>query len=339
MHATYKNMKKEVLLAILAGISIGLVIAFGSWRLTKTIKKSGPVITKKETPQKSKLHTVSLAKYVDYDVITEPPTLTGIGAYDSDIVILTNEKDFYARTNTDGEFEKKIELPGGLSQLKIVSISDEGDTSEYKIKLVYSTEFNKYLVDEDDLNQNSNQASQSANSEDLNSIRQKVSEKLSKINNEPKSYVGTITDISGESLQIKSEKGDIEQISTSKDTTYINSLKKNSEIKLIDLAIGDYIIAMGFINDNKVLDSKRIIISSPITENKYQVIWGKVREISKTKITIDTSSGEKKDIQLPKKWVGPDTKEIKENDLVLITGQENESKFELRSIIKPQSNP
>ena len=157
-------------------------------------------------------------------------------------------------------------------------------------------------------------------------------EKVNNLNNKPISYVGVITDITEETIQIKADNSSIFQISTADDTSYINGLKKNVSISLTDLAIGDFIVAMGFMNGNKVLNAKRILITSPLSENKVEVLWGKIESLSKTKITINKNNDETQEIVLPKKWNGPDVKDLEEGQEIIVVGLQNEAKFDLRSI-------
>jgi len=217
-------------------------------------------------------------------------------------LVITEEKDFITNSNSDGSFEVLVDFPAGLSQIKIMNFDTQGQFSESFVDVVFSSEFLKDINDEIDLNK------------------------------KPVSYVGTVTDISGETIQIKDLSGEIKQASVEEETTYINGLKKNIEVKPTDLAIGDYIVAMGFVNGNKVLKTKRILISSPLKENKYTTIWGNLEKVTKTKITLQNNESEVNEITLPKKWNGPDVKVLKIGQNIIVTGQQSDGKFDLRSI-------
>jgi hypothetical protein len=271
-------MRKEVIFAILAGISIGLVAAFGTWRVSKLVKPTPQSTTKtaKTTPQK-KIDTVTIDNLKDYDVVTEIPTIKGLAAPNTDIIVSTQESDYYTKSDSDGEFEIKIEIPTGISEVKI---------NDQKVILVYSSEVESGSV----------------------------------------SYAGTITDISSNTIQIKNKEGLILQISTPEETKYINTLKKNVEVKHTDLAIGDYIVAMGKISANKVLTTQRILITSPLMENNYQVEKIEIEKLSKTNIN---------NVTLPKKWNGPDIKELEVGKEIYIIGNTNEGRYSLRSIFIP----
>jgi hypothetical protein len=310
-------MRKEVFLAIVAGISIGLVIAFGAWKVSQLVKR--PSISqndKKNIPPQNQID-LSVSNLYDYDIVTESPfLLTGISKPNTKIVVSTIESDFLGVTDDNGSFEVEVELPAGLSEIVI---------NGKKFYVVYSSEFKNYL-DTDSESEEIN-ATESADT-----VRERLKEKVSVKSLKTTSYVGTITDISSGTIQIKSVQGDIKQMSLSDDTSFINTLKKNVEVKATDLAIGDYIVAMGFVNGNKVLDSKRILISEPVIKNNFETVFGTISATSKTKITIDRDNGEVLEITLPKKWVGPNISEIEEGQKIVTVGEMKEEIFTLRTI-------
>ncbi|EKE05134.1 MAG: hypothetical protein ACD_19C00426G0156 [uncultured bacterium] len=270
-------MRKEVVYAIVAGISIGLIAAFGTWRVSKMVKHTPPPTERKYTPTPKNITNLLIDNLKDYDVVTENPTIKGVASPNTDIIISTHEKDFYTKSDSEGEFEKLIEIPAGISEVKI---------NEIKLTLIYSTEVETGRI----------------------------------------AYVGTITDISAGNIQIKNNSGAILQISINEDAKFINSLKKNIEVKETDLAIGDYIVAIGTVNGNKVLHSERILITSPLSETKIEVEKITIEKLSKTYIN---------DIKLPTKWVGPNVKELEVGQEIYVIGIRDEKSYTLRSIFIP----
>lgn len=319
-------MRKEVFFAIVAGILIGLVIAFGAWKISQMIKKPGiSQSEKKVIPPQNKID-LSVSNLYDYDVITDSPyLLSGISKPKTAIVVSTIESDFYSLAGDDGSFEIEIDLPAGLSEIVV---------NGKKFTVVYSSEFKKYL----DVNSESEtpEATESAEAKSpAEAIREKIKEEISTKSQKTTSYVGTITDISSGTIQIKSVQGDIKQMSLADDTSFINTLKKNAEIKSTDLAIGDYIVAMGFINGNKVLDTKRILIAEPTVKNNFEAIFGTISSLTKTKLTIDRDNGEVIEIALPKKWVGPNISELEEGQRIITVGEMKDETYSLRTIFTP----
>ena len=280
-----RHMRKEVVFAILAGISIGLIAAFGTWRISKLVKTGPKTVIKKESPAPVKVTSISVENFNDFDVFTDDPTIKGLTTPNSDIVVSTTDKDFYTKSNFDGVFEITIELPAGLSRVMI---------NDKKFIVVYSTEVERGST----------------------------------------SFVGTVTDISSGTIQIKPDKGGILQTSVDENTKYINGLKKNIEIKQSDLAIGDFIVAIGRTNGNgavmnsKVLKTERILITSPLSENKIEVEKIEIEKLSKTMIN---------DIKLSKKWNGPDIDDLNIGQEIYIIGTRVDDKnYTLRTIFIPQ---
>lgn len=284
-------MRKEVFFAILAGVSIGLLIAFGAWRVAQSFKRDPIVNDSKKLPPAINAG-LTLNNLLTYDVITNLPLkVSGISMADSEVVLSTTEKDYYTKANSYGEFEIEIELPKGLSEINI---------NEQKLRLVYSTEF--------ELEENSNQKAIA--------------------------YTGTVTDILSNAIQVKSDNGEIKQISYNDDTVFVNTNKKNVLVKPEDLAIGDYIVALGLAN-GKVLGSKRILISNPISENEYQIISGNIQSIIKNKITLTRPNGETFEMTMPKTWNGPELTDLSEGQRIITVGIIKNETYSLRTLFTP----
>lgn len=286
-------MRKEVIYAVIAGITIGLIAAFGVWRLSKLIYKKQPTITKQQAPNPKNNLDIVIDSFSDFDVLTQNTnTIKGVSNPNSDVIISTDEDDYDTKANAQGEFEKEIDIPSGASVIKVASFNNSSNKTESQI----------FLIVDSDLENNST------------------------------SYVGTITDISSKNIQIKGKSSGILQISTDDDTKFVNGLKKNAVVKETDLAIGDYVIAMGNVNGNKVLKTKKVLVTSPLPENKIEVIKGTIESISKTKLTLNKYDGETEEFTLPKKWNGPNVSELESGQIVFIVGTRDDKNYSLRSI-------
>lgn len=283
-------MRKEVVFAIIAGISIGLVIAFGAWKLAQSFKRP-PVITEtNKTPPPAINAAISLNEIENYDIINKLPfTISGLSRPQSEIVLITENDDYYTKSDNQGEFSLEIDLPAGLSEIKI---------NDQKIKLVYSTEFE---------------------TDETNNLKRTA-------------FAGSVTDISSGTIQIKADAGEIKQMSYDNETVFVNTLKKNVEVKATDLAIGDYIVAMGQVNGNKVLSSKRVLITGPVLENNYQIISGIIESISKSKIVLTRPSAEVFEITMPKSWNGPDLTDLSVGQRIITVGLMKDQTHSLRTI-------
>jgi len=127
------------------------------------------------------------------------------------------------------------------------------------------------------------EASSSAN--DIQSIRevvqQKVKEKLNIIttpSNKPKSFFGSIKKINGSEVEIN-QNNQNKIITTTIDTVFVN-LKK-TKISIKELKVGDEILAMGYLNSQGQLETKRIVvIELNKIKNNTQIINGQVVDVS-----------------------------------------------------------
>lgn len=135
-------MRKEVLIAIVIGATLGLAVAFGIWQANRSLGPK-PQTTPSPTPQvieeKSELIVTSPE---DGAVVSEDKVLVrGAASPNATIVILYNQGEIIAQAQADGSFEQELELSGGANELRVVAYDAEGNKEEKTIAVVYSTEF------------------------------------------------------------------------------------------------------------------------------------------------------------------------------------------------------
>jgi hypothetical protein len=115
------------------------------------------------------------------------------------------------------------------------------------------------------------------------SVKQKVEEAL----NKPKAYLGTVTDKTEDTLQIKTEKEEILQISVNQEqTTFAKINKKTESVEFSDVAIGDFVISMGYTNGNEVLEADRILLTSSFEPSDRKAVLGKVSSVEKNEFSL-----------------------------------------------------
>ena len=338
-------MKKELFFAIGAGLILGLIIAFGIWRVNKTVTSSDQQQTSniEVTPSPTTSFSITMANVEDLDVVTKTPFLiNGITKPNSKVTISTEEKDYILDSQKDGSFEKEIELIAGLNEIVIKAFDQNGDSAETKLKVVYSSEFSKYMEEKV-----SNEEEETATDE-AESIVKKVEEKVSNVLKNPKAYVGTITDISESTYQIKNEEGEIQQISFNEETSFVKIDKTSKAITSSDVAIGDSIIAMGLKNGNQVLEGKRILVTDSPEESLRDIYFTKITDFGKNQITANKIGGQEEivftvdsntDYILIKDGKSSVTKlsNLEEDDIVYVFGISGEKSFEARTIYKIES--
>ena len=334
-------MRKEIVFAITMGIVFGLIVAFGVIRANKAINKSSSQVTTSDDSGNSNSQTevaglaISLNQPQDIRVETENPiTVSGISKPGAWIAISSEGDTYLTKTNEKGEFSQNVNLYGGLNQIVIVAVGENGDTSKKQTNIVYSTEFNQEQGGEDET---------SSATQEANEVENKVNQKIEEVRNRATFYTGTITDITNSTFQLKSDDGEIKQVSILDSAIFVKLGKTSTTLKLEDVAIGDYIIALGYVNDKGVLASSRILVTSPSQPNTPVITLGKVSDIKRTQVTVAPASGTKEieivptnstlttsgKIENPKK-VKFST--IENDDTILVIGVTSESEIEASRI-------
>lgn len=338
-------MRKEVVVAIIAGLAIGAVIAYGIFRANTFLNGKNDISDTAEQPDdnsgpsdnQSNEYTLTLAKPISFTIETEEETtVSGIAREGSYILISGQNEDFLIKPKDNGEFDQIITLDGGLNEI-IVNGYDEFSLKDTKTAfLVYSTEFDKFLGEEGgDQEEPSDDREESATDE-ADSVREKVIEKIQKVKSNPIFYIGTITDKTQDTLQIRNIDGEIQQISLDQnEIELVNIIDDPKEINYDDVAIGDYILALGFLGASDVLEGKRIVVTElPVEDEKRSVILGNIKEIDQRDVflTLDENDGKEIKLIFPKRWKGPEISELKVSDYLICVGNSTSKGFEIRSI-------
>ena len=339
-------MRKELFFAIGAGLILGLIIAFGIWRVNKTITPSENTqnSTSEASPTPNVGFSITLSNVEDLDVITQSPfKIVGITKPNIKVAISAEEKDYIIDSQKDGSFEKEISLIAGINEIIFKAFDQNGDSVEQKIKLVYSSEFAKYMETTEE---------EKVATDEADSVRLKVEEKIANALKNPKAYIGTITDISKSTYQIKNQKGEIQQLSFTEDTTFVKVGTTSKTITANDVAIGDSIIAMGFKNGNQVLQAKRILVTELPKDSLRDIYLGKITDTTKSEIMITKLAGQEKmeilvdsntDYILLKDLKASSLKlsNLEIDEIIYIFGEKVKDNFEARTIylIEITENP
>lgn len=267
-------MRKEVALAITAGILLGVVFAFGSWKVAQGIKKRdlSEIINQIQQPTKKEvINQLTIDSPSNYSVLNNNTVVvSGITRPNSYVLASSANEDYLAKSDEAGEFKIDVNLKKGLNEIII---------EKKKLRLTYFSD---------------------ATDENLNS------------------YVGLITDITDQTIQIRSESGEIQLISTDEATKSLNGKSNFQSIPLTDIGIGDYVVAIGTINGNKVLNSQFLFTSDEPKTIEPTIYYSTFVKGTTRNITIKTDGDEEKVIVLPRTWKGPEIKTLKENESIIV---------------------
>lgn len=283
-------MRKEVIYALIAGAFMGIIIAFGVWRANSAFKPNGNITNEGvPSPTQPPQFGITIAKPDNLSVITSTPVeISGITVPESWVVISLGENDYIFKSKGDGTFSQEVALAGGVNQLQVSAVNQKGEVSGSSLTLVYSTEFSK---SQDSLEEKVSPTPTNQSASEGSDIRQKVIEKVEKALNNPKAYLGVVTDISTNTLQIKNSSGEIQQMSVQAGSIIVKVGKESKEVRFSDIAIGDFVVGMGYKNGNEILEVKRILITDPLKEFSTKTVLGKVSAVDKKTIKITSSLG------------------------------------------------
>lgn len=142
-------MRKEIIFALLAGITFGLVIAFGIW---KTNSNQNQNINQEEIQNSSNSSTsqtqissdLTILKPEENEVISSnSATIEGVTEPESKIVISAEEQDLLIKSDKNGGFSINVPLISGLNEIVITSFLKDNKTVTVRLPIVYSEGFKK----------------------------------------------------------------------------------------------------------------------------------------------------------------------------------------------------
>jgi len=132
-------------------------------------------------------------------------------------------------------------------------------------------------------------------------IKKVVTEQNGKVENEPRAVVGTLQSVANGTLTIKTKTG-VRLASVTEDTTFVQNPGSKKATRE-DLAIDDFIIAMGYLGDDNVLAAERVVMASeaPATPAK-KVGFGRIKLINldDDELTILLADGSELTVTLSK---------------------------------------
>ena len=140
-------MKKEVLIAIFVGLSMGLIITFGVYRVTNTMTEK-PVAEFTELTQETQATAtptvLALHNPEDGTIQTETElTVTGTTIANSFIVVFVNDEDYLSSSDESGNFAIKVTLAEGENIIKTHVLDVNGTSVTEERLVVVSDAFEK----------------------------------------------------------------------------------------------------------------------------------------------------------------------------------------------------
>jgi len=265
-------------LAGIIGILFGLIIGFGSWRV-RTSMKPKVNSTPTPTPQIVGEFKITLDKPEEDDVVTGIPIIvSGITRPLTWLIFSGENSDYIAQSDNQGVFSQNVDLTSGVNQIKVTGMDLKGNQTSQKVLVVYSASFQQ-------ANSSATPTTSGTGSADINKT---VADRFAQASNKPKAYIGTVTDIADSTIQIKTTDSQIEQIAIGGDGITVVNTKgtTNKALKLTDIAIGDFIVAMGYVNSKSVLTAQRILVTDPVIAKTIVVSMSKAVSATKKVLNV-----------------------------------------------------
>lgn len=137
-------MKKEVVVAVLLGLILGLIITYGVYRAQfsssseqeKTLKQSPEPTTSPELLSSLVIHSPADESIVD----TKEVTVAGTADPNNFIIIFTNDASTITSADTTGAFSVKTSLEAGSNIIEVNSVNEDGQTVTQELVVIYTTQ-------------------------------------------------------------------------------------------------------------------------------------------------------------------------------------------------------
>ena len=138
-------MRKEILLAVFVGITLGLMITFGIYQNSENSKTgqnsdtdqliNNPTSTESAIIQDPQL----VINSPEEELLTDDEELivSGSGNPDSFVIILVNDVETISNTDESGNFSVKVELNPGGHLIEINSIDEDGQQVSKQRTVIY----------------------------------------------------------------------------------------------------------------------------------------------------------------------------------------------------------
>ncbi len=143
-------MRKEILLAIIIGILVGLGVTFGLYLIRQRLGDTSTINTIEQSRQGENTTGNNNNEALSGTLTVQQPTadtyttqseirVVGRAIPNSYIVVLSGENEFVTTADTDGDFSLIIQLVAGGNRVSIIATSPDGDQETLVRSIVYST--------------------------------------------------------------------------------------------------------------------------------------------------------------------------------------------------------
>lgn len=139
-------MRKEILLAIIVGVIVGLGITFGLYLVRERFQPRQTLeqlasLGQEGTEPSPTMEGALIIQQPRNNLYTQDSftRIVGRSSPNSYIVILAEDAEYLTTADQDGDFSQEIELAAGGNRVTVLSTTPEGTQEEVVLSIVYST--------------------------------------------------------------------------------------------------------------------------------------------------------------------------------------------------------
>lgn len=282
-------MRKELLLAIIFGLFIGLIFAFGIFRINsvmrnKNLSTATDANQNQTADKKSDQQTQSISIFKPDNnsaFSNDAIQIAGLSRAESYIVISGGSNDTVQKSADDGSFSIDYSIDPAVNYLNVTSVSPDNERSSAKLNVAFSSEI------------------PSTSSDQNTDTTQAANDKVQAAQKKLEFILGTVTDLTENGVQLKDTNGDIQQISyDEKSTSFAKYTTTTKKITASDIAIGDYVLAIGYNKSNNLIEAVRILVTQPETPQDVKIFYGTVTTKNRSDFEVDEKNSGKVAIEI-----------------------------------------
>jgi hypothetical protein len=136
-------MKKEVIIAILIGLALGLIVTYGIYRARMVLvtQHSSNIASTSATPSSSSAHnSLSLISPEDESIQSNKDIkVTGTTDPNAIVVIFLNDTPIVTNADSSGSFSVSADLAQGSNIILVRTIDEDGNSVEEQRTVIYTT--------------------------------------------------------------------------------------------------------------------------------------------------------------------------------------------------------
>lgn len=145
-------MRKEVIVAIVLGFTLGLVITFGIWSANNALTQQKKLARQETaTPEmttatptatvNSSAFSLTIVKPENESISnTDKVTLSGTTSPNTKVAIMWETGEQILQADKNGDFDTDISLVNGINEIIVTAYSNLGEEINKTVNIVYTTE-------------------------------------------------------------------------------------------------------------------------------------------------------------------------------------------------------